>query len=52
MLASLAVGLLGLASQAFALATIEAKGSKFFLSTGEQFYIKGTSQQLHTTSID
>jgi len=43
MLATLALGLLAFAAQVMSIATIEAKGSKLFLSTGQQFFIKGTS---------
>ena len=49
MFTSLAIGVLGLATQVLSLATIEAKGSKFFKSTGEQFYIKGTFTSAFTT---
>ena len=40
MLATL-VTLATLAARALSIPTIEAKGSKFFTSDGDQFYIKG-----------
>ena len=39
----MALGLLAFAAQSMSIATIEAKGSKFFLSTGQQFFNKGKS---------
>lgn len=41
MLTTIATCLLALTGVALSLPTIEGKGSKLFLSTGEQFYIKG-----------
>lgn len=43
MLTAIATCLLALTRVALSLPTIEGKGSKLFLSTGEQFYIKGLS---------
>ena len=41
MIAILLVALLAIICPALAIPTISAKGSKLFLSTGDQFYIKG-----------
>ncbi|WPG99971.1 Hypothetical protein R9X50_00279500 [Acrodontium crateriforme] len=46
MLTRLALGLAALAVSTTAIPTIEAKGSKFFTSDGNQFFIKGIAYQL------
>ena len=51
MRASISIAVAALATSVSAIDTISIKGSKFFTSSGNQFFIKGTFVEVDSTMI-